>query len=80
MKKLLALFLFPLIANAEPGPTTQYLMNEPATLFDIGMMRLGALTSQFQQRVGLSWLASDGRREFFKAEVNSEYDSDHNKI
>jgi len=80
MKKLLALFLFPLGVNAQPGPTTQYLMNEPASLFDIGMMRLDTLTTSFEQRVGLSWVASDGRREFFKAEVHSDYDADDDKI
>ena len=70
MKKLLALIL-PLIANAQPGPATRYLVNEPATLFDIGMMRLDTLTTEFEQRVGLSWGGSNGRREFFKAEVDS---------
>lgn len=80
MKKFLALFLFPLIANAQPGPATQYLMSEPTTLFDIGLLRLAALTAQFQQRVGLSWVASDGRREFFKAEVNSNYEAEEDKL
>ena len=80
MKKLLAVLFFPLFAHAQPGPAIEYLTHEPATLFDVGMMRLDALTAQFQQRVGLSWLGNDGRREFFKAEVNSEYDSSHNKI
>jgi hypothetical protein len=55
-------------------------MNEPATLFDIGMMRLAALTSAFQQRVGLSWARSDGRREWFKAEVNANCDANNDRI
>ncbi|HEX7235548.1 MAG TPA: hypothetical protein VF405_01225 [Gammaproteobacteria bacterium] len=80
MKKLLALFLLPLAAHAQPGPTTQYLMGESATLFDVGMLRLDALTTEFAQRVGLSWAGSNGRREFFKAEINSDYDAGADKI
>lgn len=80
MKKLLALLLLPLAANAQPGPTAQYLMNEPATLFDIGMMRLDALTAAFEERVGLSWTAGDGQREFFKAAVNANYAVRDDKI
>ena len=80
MKKLLALLLFPLLANAQPGPATQYLMSEPANLFDIGMLRLDALTTAFEQRVGLSWTTRDGQREFFRAEVNANYAPRDDKI
>lgn len=80
MKKLIALLLLPFAANAEPGPTTQYLMTEPASLFDVGMVRLDILTTEFEKRVGLSWATNTGSREFFEAEVNSHYDRDDDRI
>jgi hypothetical protein len=81
VKKLGALLLLFLgTAHAEPGALTQSLIGEPATLFDIGMMRLETLTTEFENRVGLSWTAVDGSREFFKAEINSDYDPDDDRI
>jgi hypothetical protein len=41
MRMILAiLLLVPHVALGDPGPTTRYLMNERASLFDIGMYRL----------------------------------------
>ncbi|MCZ6856124.1 MAG: hypothetical protein O7G86_19580 [Gammaproteobacteria bacterium] len=40
MNKLIVLFLFPVLACAEPNPAIKYLMDEPASLFDVGMFRL----------------------------------------
>ena len=43
MKKFiisLMITLVPITLNAEPSPTVNYLMNEPATMFDLGMYRL----------------------------------------
>ena len=74
-----ALILLPLLASAETGPATNYLMQEPATLLDIGMIRLDDLADEFENRVGLYW--TDGEDfEWFKAEVNTSYDSDDDKI
>ena len=36
---LTLLLLFPLIASADPSATTRWLMNEPASLLDIGLLR-----------------------------------------
>jgi hypothetical protein len=79
MKRIFALFLIPLAAIAEPGPVTQYLSNEPATLFDIGMMRLETLTTEFEKRVGLHW-TEGGEMNLFRAEINSRYEPDNDKI
>lgn len=38
---LLLVVLGPALVAAEPTPSVRWLMNEPASLFDIGMMRLG---------------------------------------
>jgi len=40
MKRLLPLLLFSFIAAADPGPATRWLMNERASLLDIGIIRL----------------------------------------
>jgi hypothetical protein len=64
MKKFIACFLLPLgTIHAEPGPLTEYSMNEPATLFDVGMVRLESLTTEFEKRVGLSWAGTAGGRD-----------------
>lgn len=80
MKNLIALLFFPFVAIAEPGPTSQFLMNEPATLLDIGMLRLDSLTSEFDQRVGLYWSADGGRSEPFEADINAYYEAEDDRI
>ncbi len=41
MKQLIAvLLLIPLLGSADPGPATKYLMDEPASLMDIGLLRM----------------------------------------
>jgi hypothetical protein len=79
VKKILAILLIPMIVNAEPGPATQYLINEPATLLDVGMMRLETLTTEFEKRVGLHWTNNDGMR-MFKAEIHPHYDREDDRI
>ena len=79
MRKTLALLLVPALASAEPGPTTRYLIDEPATLMDIGMVRLDDLTDEFENRVGLYWTDGEEMR-WFKAEINSYYEADDDKI
>ena len=79
MKKIIAILLVPLLAGAEPGPVTQYLTNEPATLLDIGMMRLETLTTEFEKRVGLHW-TDNGEMKLFRAEINAQYEPDDDKI
>jgi hypothetical protein len=63
MKRMIAVLLLPILGNAEPGPVTRYLINEPASLLDVGMMRLETLTTEFENRVGLH----------FRAEINASY-------
>ena len=79
MRITFALLLIPLFANAERGPTTQYLLSKPATLLDIAMVRLDDLSDEFENRVGLYWTDGDDSK-WFKAEVNSYYEPDDNKI
>ncbi|MDJ0711539.1 MAG: hypothetical protein QNJ14_14200 [Woeseiaceae bacterium] len=79
MRRSLLAVLFPLVALADPSPTTRYLFNEPATLFDIGMVRLEDLTDEFENRVGLHWTDGD-EMKWFEAEVNSYYGPDEDTV
>jgi hypothetical protein len=79
MWKSIAMLFMPVLALAQPGPTTQYLINERATLLDIGMMRLETLTSEFENRVGLHW-TDKGKAKFFRAEINASYQPDDDKV
>jgi len=79
MWKIIAMLLMPVLAHAELGPTTQYLINERATLLDIGMMRLETLTSEFENRVGLQW-TDKGNAKSFRAEINASYEPADDKI
>jgi len=63
-------------ARAEPGPTVQWLMNEPATLFDLGMSKLNRLVENsidyiFSDEVG----ASTDRDEAKHGEASYDYNS-----
>ena len=67
MKRLLlALLLLPLIATADPGKATRYLINEPASLLDIMMIRLNItldnleeiLQEEFDTRTGTTGLGA----------------------
>ena len=79
MRNSLLALLFPLVALADPSPTTKYLFSQPATLFDIGMVRLDDLTDEFENRVGLHWTNGE-EMKLFKAEVNSYYEPDDDTI
>ena len=71
MKKWIVLMLLPLSAQGAPGNVTQYLINEPASMLDVGMARLDNLTTWFQGAVGLYWRHVD---------INTEYDPDTDRI
>lgn len=79
MKKGLAILLVPIMANPQPGPATQYLISEPATLLDVGMMRLETLATEFENRVGLHWTENE-EMTFFQPEINTQYEPDDDKI
>ncbi len=54
MKLLPFLLLLPTFVSADPGPATKYLMNEPASLFDLGVHRADAWmfeSKEYAQRI-----------------------------
>lgn len=77
---LVTALIFPALAAAAPGPLTARLMSEPASLFDVGMLRLELLTADFQRRVGVHWTGADGNPEFFRPAIHAEYDPDQDRI
>ena len=79
MWKFIAMLLMPVLAHAELGSTTQYLINERATLLDIGMMRLETLTGEFERRVGIHW-KDKGTAKYFRPQINALYEPDDDKI
>lgn len=63
MKKLIALLLLlPLLASAEPGKTTRWLMNERATLFEIGFMRAEGWIQSEEENFGEHYFHVSGVR------------------
>lgn len=52
---------------ADPGPATQYLMNEPASLMDLGILRL-------QRDFSRPWVTATGDK--FGVSANFEYKND----
>lgn len=79
MKRIVVILLLPIVGNAEPGPVTQYLVSERASLLDIGMTRLETLTTEFERRVGLHW-TDNGEAKLFRAEINTSYEPEDDKI
>ena len=65
-------FVVSTICGSRARPATHYLINEPTTLLDIGMMRLETLAMEFENRVGLHWTDDDGVR-MFGASIHPSY-------
>ena len=79
MKKIIAILLLPALANASPGPVSRYLMYEPASLFDVGMMRLQSLTSWAESQVGFAWTLHGKLKPVGKG-INASYSYEDDRI
>ena len=51
MYKFLLLLIVPFFVYAEPGPVTRQLMEEPASLFDVAMLRLEHSISNWETQI-----------------------------
>lgn len=80
MRKLLVLLLLPFLCYAEDSSISKFLKDEPATLLDIGMVRLDNLTREFERRVGVFWTTPSGTREAFRTDINTVYHAKDDKI
>ena len=80
MKTITALLLLlPILASAQPGAATRYLMTEPASLMDIGLIRLGKELEEMAHRFR-KWYETDTRTEGVSVTTAAEYFSEHDKI
>ncbi|MFT5116022.1 MAG: hypothetical protein ACI9H8_000282 [Lysobacterales bacterium] len=79
MKKLILLFLIPTLVYAEPGPATQYLMNEPASLFDVGMLRLKHTIAYWERQMTGNYKNKSGGNSI-GGNVNVSYRPEDDKI
>ena len=75
MKKLLVILLLPAFANADPGTATKYLINEPASLFDIGLIRAHLHFDMADPLIKSSYEHSDPKL-FYSAVFNYQYEDD----
>ncbi len=79
MKTFAALLLTPHITLAQPGEITVELMNQPASMFDVGMMRLhGHLTTWTKTQAQGSWNFYSGSKK--NINVNVGYDLEDDRI
>ena len=79
MKRTIALLLLPVLAAASPGDVTRTLMNEPATLFDVGMIRLANVVEWAESHVTFAWTLEGQSRPVANG-LNSHYDSESDMI
>ena len=79
MKRLILFFLFPALVCAAPGPATQYLMNEPASLFDVGMLRLHHLIGYWEKQMTFNYKLKS-QSDPVGGNVNAYYRPEDDKI
>jgi len=76
MKKLIVLLLlFPVVTFADPGSATQYLINEPASMMDIGMMKLNMQLLEMKSQI-IKSIDGDPKR----VKLSASYDYSEDKI
>ena len=84
MRKLLAVIvLLPLPILAAPDSTTQYFMNEPASLFDLGMHRLQAFGHRSSGNMTLLYkdgAKTDQKMTYGSGNIHAGYDPDGDMI
>ena len=72
MKRLtVLLLLLPALASADPGTATQYLMNEPASLMDIGLLKLNMKLEKLKPHL---WGPFLGDGDADRTKVSASYD------
>jgi len=77
MKKLTALLLLlPVLASADPGAATRYLMNEPASLFDLGMLRAELHLADGRNNMARLIRERYGPFLYFNIDTRYEYEND----
>ena len=79
MRPLLALALCALLtspAKADPGPVVNWLVNEPASVFDIGMMQLRSHLKEMESE----WRLNPRKSAYGPIQFHAFYDLEINRI
>ena len=77
MKKLILLTaIFPLLALADPGPATRYLMNQPASLMDIGLIRANRYLDRSRNQLEKKLKEQGDENAFVLAAAKYDFDND----
>jgi len=76
---IVLLLLLPLYSFAEPNAAARYLMSEPATLFDLSMLRLQMLTDYRELQMVLNY-EHDSKSGRVYGNVNAYYERNADKI
>ena len=79
MRNLFILALIPTLTYAEPGPVTQHLMNEPASLFDVAMLRLRQSIGYWEKQMVLNY-KRESLSDISGGNVNAYYQAEDDKI
>jgi len=79
MRHLFILALIPTLTYAAPGPVTQHLMNEPASLFDVAMLRLRQSIGYWEKQMVLNY-KRESRSDISGGNVNAYYQAEDDKI
>ena len=75
MKKLIALLLItPALASADPGAAARYLINEPASLMDLGIFSLNSRLQNMQDNFLSVPIKSGSAKDFSEYELFAYYD------
>ena len=77
MKRLMILILLlPSLVSSDPGPATRYLMNEPASIFDLGMLRAERDLINTQSNMSKLIDQRYGREVYYEIGLRYEFDND----
>ncbi|MDJ0657141.1 MAG: hypothetical protein QNJ40_23480 [Xanthomonadales bacterium] len=77
-KLFFSLLLCPLCLFAQPGPTAQNLMNQPASMFDVGMIRMRYALDWAKLQSEPAWKNQTQSRSGI--DINAYYDTDRDRI
>lgn len=77
MKKFLCILAsLPSLTVADPGPATQYLIDEPASLMDIGMLRAELLLNEFAESHSAGVAKTSGQKPSISAQAAYDMGND----
>jgi hypothetical protein len=74
---MVIMFIFPAIASGDPGPMTRFLINEPASMLDFGLLRAQLYLNEVADTLEAGFSAQDSR---VSVRFDTLYDYPNDKI